>query len=153
MAYAESTSVASDRSRAEIERTLSRYGARSFMYGWDEDQAIVGFVAHDRQVRFMLPMPRRDDPAFAKTPTGRARAGTAVAEAYEQAVRQKWRALALVIKAKLEAVDAGIVSFEREFLAHIMLPSGSSVGDWIEPQIAKAYQAGTMPELLPGAGA
>jgi hypothetical protein len=32
--YAAETTVASDRSRAEIERILERYGASSFMYGW-----------------------------------------------------------------------------------------------------------------------
>lgn len=31
--YAETTSVSSESSRGEIERTLSRYGASSFMYG------------------------------------------------------------------------------------------------------------------------
>jgi len=32
--YAEGTSVPADRSRAEIERTLTRYGADQFAYGW-----------------------------------------------------------------------------------------------------------------------
>ena len=32
--YAEQTSVAAERSRAEIEGTLTRYGATAFMYGW-----------------------------------------------------------------------------------------------------------------------
>ena len=35
---------------------------------------------------------------------------------WEQACRQRWRALALVIKAKLEAIDAEISTFEEEFL-------------------------------------
>lgn len=33
MAYAENTSVSSEKSRAEIERTLQKYGADQFMYG------------------------------------------------------------------------------------------------------------------------
>lgn len=67
---------------------------------------------------------------------------------YEQAVRQKWRALALAIKAKLEAVDAGITEFEDEFLANIVLPNGESAGNWMRPQIASAYAKGDMPPLL-----
>lgn len=147
--YAAGTDVSSDRSRAEIEKTLTRYGARQFMYGWDEDRAIVGFTINARQVRFVLPMPNRDDPDFTRTPTGRARAPKQAAEAYEQAVRQRWRALALVIKAKLEAVDSGIVTFDAEFLAHLMLPDGRTVGDHVVPSVADAYQTHRMPELLP----
>jgi hypothetical protein len=33
--FAENTSVSAERSRAEIEKTLRRYGADQFMYGWE----------------------------------------------------------------------------------------------------------------------
>lgn len=147
--YAATTEVSSDRSRAEIEKTLTRYGARQFMYGWDEDHAIIGFVIRGRQVRFVLPLPNRDSKEFTRTPTGRARAATQVREAYEQAVRQRWRALALVIKAKLEAVESGIVSFDAEFLAQLVLPNGQTVGDQVVPAVAGAYETNQMPTLLP----
>jgi len=151
--YAEKTSVDSGRSRAEIERTLSRYGATSFMYGWDGNQAIVGFVANDRQVKFTLPLPDKAAREFTHTPARQTkRTPTQVEEAYEQAVRQRWRALALVIKAKLEAVEAGIVTFEQEFAMHMMLPNGETVGQWVIPQITKAYETGGMPALMPGSG-
>lgn len=149
--YAESTSVSSDKSRAEIERTLSRYGASSFMYGWDQDKAMVGFIAGGRQVRFILPMPNRQDREFTHTPSkGLRRSDTQAAEAYDQAVRQRWRALSLVIKAKLEAVEAGIVTFDEEFAMHFLLPNGQTVGQWVAPQIEQVYAVGTMPALLPG---
>lgn len=148
MTYAETTSVPADRSRAEIERILQRYGADSFMYGWESERAMVQFKAHERYIRFVIPMPDREE--FAYTPTRRnRRAPEAVQSAYEQATRQRWRALALVIKAKLEAVSAGITEFEAEFLAHIVLPDGSTVGDWVAPQVAAAYDRGTMPRMLP----
>ena len=119
------------------------------MYGWDETKALVGFVIHDRQVRFVLPLPDRADPEFSKTPTGRPRTGNAANDAFDQAVRQRWRALALVLKSKLEAVETGIVSFESEFMAHLVLPSGETVGDVVGPRIAEAYRTGTTPALLP----
>jgi hypothetical protein len=147
--YAASTDVSSDRSRAEIEKTLTRYGARQFMYGWDENRAIVGFVINGRQVRFVLPMPDRDDREFTLTPTGRKRAPNQIREAYEQAVRQRWRALSLVIKAKLEAVESGIVTFDAEFLAQLVLPNGQTVGDQVLPSVAQAYETNEMPMLLP----
>ena len=62
-------------------------------------------------------------------------------------------ALALVIKAKLEAVAAQISTVEEEFLAHICLPDGSTVGDWAAPQLAIAYERGSMPALMPGVSA
>lgn len=147
--YAESTAVSSDRSRAEIETTLARYGASRFMYGWDQQSAIIAFEMHGRRIQFQLPLPNKDAEEFTRTPTGRVRAASQATEAYEQAVRQRWRALALVIKAKLEAVDAGITIFEDEFMAHIVLPSGETVGHWMRPQIEASYQSGNMPPLLP----
>src|SRR5689334_2029476 len=106
--YAQGTQVGSDRSRSEIERTLQRYGATSFAYGWHQTSAIIAFEAKGRRIRFELPLPDRASKAFMRTPTGKPRSSQAAADAYEQAVRQKWRALALAIKAKLEAVESGI---------------------------------------------
>jgi len=54
-----------------------------------------------------------------------------------------------VIKAKLEAVEAGIAVFEDEFMANIVLPNGSTVSQFMLPQIAQAYESGNMPNMLP----
>ena len=148
--YAESTTVSSDRSRAEIERTLTRYGADGFMYGWQGTTALIAFKMQGRQVKFQLPLPDRWSRDFTHTPTrGSKRTDSAAEAAYEQAVRQRWRALNLVIKAKLEAVEAEITLFEDEFLAHIVLPNGLTVGSFMHPQIEQAYETGKMPEMLP----
>lgn len=146
--YADKTSVPSDRSRGEIERTLARYGADRFQYGWDQEQAIIRFTAHDRLVEFRLPMPDRQDNEFWLTPSGRQRADAAAEREFEQAIRQRWRALALVVKAKLEAVQAGVTEFEQEFMAHILLPDGQTVGAWMGPQIERAYETSEMPKRL-----
>lgn len=97
-----------------------------------------------------LPLPSPEDREFTVTPAGRTRTASAAAGAYEQAVRQRWRALALVVKAKLEAVEAGISTVEREFLADITLPGGTTVGEWATPQLAAVYAGGPMPALMPG---
>ncbi|OCI32782.1 hypothetical protein [Oerskovia enterophila] len=146
--YAESTGVPSDRSRSEIERTLRRYGATTFTYGWTEGRAAIGFVKDGRQIRFVLPLPARDDRAFTHTPArGTPRTEAEIEKQYEQAVRQRWRALALMVKAKLEAVDAGIVTFEAEFLPHTVLPSGRTVFEDIGPSIDLAYRSGQVAPL------
>jgi hypothetical protein len=54
----------------------------------------------------------------------------------------------LVIKAKLEAVAAEISTVEDEFLAHTVLPSGETVGEWVKPQVEQAYLSGAMPTQL-----
>jgi len=123
------------------------------MYGTTTDRAIVAFEMAGRRIKFDLPMPDRMSEEFRFTPAKRhLRDADQQAAAYEQAVRQRWRALALVIKAKLEAVETGITEFEEEFLAHIVLPGGQTVGQWMLPQIAKAYDSNSLPSLLPGPG-
>lgn len=150
--YAAETEVSADRSRAEVERTLARYGATQFIYGWDREggTAILGFRLQGRMIRLVVPMPSPDDPEFRLSPGGRTRPNAAITAAYEQAVRQRWRAVALIVKAKLEAVEAGISSVEQEFLANILLPDGRTVGQWAQPQIEAVYTTGQMPRLLPG---
>jgi hypothetical protein len=147
--FAEKTAVASATSRVEIERTLARYGADGFMYGWADDSAVVAFRMSNRHIKFVLPLPDRQAREFTHTPERDTERSASKAEgAYEQAVRQRWRALALVIKAKLEAVESGITEFDDEFLAHIVLPDGKTVGQVMGPQIAIAYDSGKMPPLL-----
>jgi len=149
--YAAKTKVSSEKSKNEIERTLIRYGASEFMYGTKPEWAVIAFKMVGRQIRFMLPLPNRNDPEFTEYQRGSStweRTEEAASRLYEQSTRQKWRALALVIKAKLEAVETGITEFEDEFLAHIVLPNGQTMGEFAKPQIAHAYDTGDMPPLL-----
>lgn len=66
--YAAQRTVTPEKSRTEIERTLTRFGATSFIYGWDQKDgqtiAVVVFRLADRHIRLNLPLPRRDDPEF-----------------------------------------------------------------------------------------
>ena len=152
--YASTTEVTSDRTRAEIEKTLTRYGATGFMYAWLDSHAAVGFVMHERQIRMVLPMPDRNSREFTHTP-GRqlARSKADTEKAFDQAVRQSWRALLLIVKAKLEAVEAGIVTFDHEFGMHMVLPSGRTVADEVIPAITDAYATGNVRPLLQIGGA
>jgi hypothetical protein len=150
--YAEQTTVSSEKSRAEIEATLARYGATAFMYGWDQAGAVIMFQTKGRRVKFVLPLPDRQAREFTHTPTrGTPRTAEQAAAAWEQASRQRWRALALVIKAKLEAVEAGITVFDDEFLAHMVTGDGRTIGEHLRPQLDQLYTGG-LPALLPGSG-
>src|SRR4051812_22118816 len=97
---------------------------------------MIGFVINNREVRFVLPMPDPSAREFTHTPAkGLLRTAAQQEAEYEQAVRQRWRALNLVIKAKLEAVEAGIVDFDTEFLGQIVLPTGATVAETVIPRM------------------
>lgn len=150
--YAKDTSVSQEKSRSEIEATLRRYGATSFYYASEQTAAMIGFKISDRMIKFILTMPDPKSREFTHHSRGE-RTASAAHEAWEQAGRQRWRALALVIKAKLEAVSAGITTVEDEFLAHTVLADGQTVGDAMRPQLEEHYRIGGPPSLmLPGPG-
>ena len=130
-AFAAKTKVPVDQTRSEIERTLARYGAKRFAYFTEQGRAIVIFEANDRRLRFDLPVPAGDT------------------EREQQTRRQKWRALLLAIKSKLESVQSGIETFEEAFLAHVVMPDGITVGQHARPRIASAYKGEPMQSLLP----
>lgn len=153
--YAAGTSVSVEKSRAEVDALLAKHGARSRFTGQDDEQgqAFVGFEigsdARRRQVRLVLPLPKRAD--FAR----RLRRGWMVnatpeeqTKAHEQACRERWRALVLLVKAKLEAIALGVSTLEREFLADIFLPNGQTVHQALELHLVSAYTTGQMPPLL-----
>jgi hypothetical protein len=60
-ASAEKTSVPIERSRAEIQGILRRHGATAFGHRWSENTAMIEFAAHDRVVRFVFPVPPREN--------------------------------------------------------------------------------------------
>ena len=154
--YARKTETSVEASRMEIERTLTRYGADHFAYMNGPDKAVVAFQVAFQQrslrVRFDMPMPRRDEKQFTEYRRGHGkifqRTESAAFAEWQQACKQRWRALALVIKAKLEAVETGIATFEQEFLAYIVLPNGDRVGDTAIPAIEAAADGKPMPPLL-----
>lgn len=147
--YAAGTDVSVDRSRSEIETLLERAGARQFGYLREEGQAVIAFRLAERSVRMTLPLPRRDERRFTETPSGKwMRSEKEARAAYEQAVRQAWRQLGLVVKAKLEAIGAGISTVEREFLPDMVLPDGRTVGESIAAPLAQAYAGGIVVPLL-----
>jgi hypothetical protein len=144
MKYAQRTEVPVEKSRAEIEKILMRWGATRFAYGIDETRAMIAFQFQAKQIRFTLPLPDRSDKSFRYSHNGsRRRSDPDAFLAWSQACRQRWRALALSIKSKLESVESGIESFDVAFMAHIVLPDGKTVADHVLP----ALEANQLPQL------
>ena len=144
MSYAQNTTVSPEKSRAEIQATIKRYGASHFAYAEMPDKAMVGFQVGVIRVRFHVSLP---DPETREFTHKKTRSGTTkrtdreARNAWEKAVRQRSRALALCIKAKLESVEAQIETFEESFLAHIVLPGGQTIGDQVVPGLQAASVA------------
>lgn len=136
--YGSRTKVSPEESRTEIEAMLRRYGADSFGYATDSrtNTARIDFTYRDRPIRFILNLPDPQAPEFTRRETPRSR---------DCAIRQLWRALVLLIRAKLEAIESGITSFEGAFLADMVLPSGQTFAQWAEPALLSS--SGTLPLL------
>ena len=124
--YAAQTSVPVDRTKAEIEKELSRFGATGFFSGWQNGVTKIGFVYEGSVYQFELS--QSDNP---------------------QEDRANWRALLLAIKAKIVWVSTGKGTFASEFMAQLLLPNGQTVERYLLPQIEQAKDAGNLPKLLP----
>ncbi len=150
MAYAKGTEVAVEKTVAEIRSLIQRYGATAFGNMEGAGMAMIVFEMKDRRITFKLPLPRLDDDRFAKDGRNSVRSPEKRFQSWEQACRERWRAMLLCIKAKLESVEAGIETFEDAFLAHIQMPTGERFGDVARKAIATAYETGKLPPLLAG---
>lgn len=144
--YARQTKVPVQQSRREIEDLLDAYGAQAFAFMKEADSAAIAFRMNDRNYVVKLTLP--DLREFETTPSGRHRYSWNAKTAHEQAVRARWRALLLLLKAKLIAVADGVTTVEDEFLSSAMLNDGRTVGDWARD--TPDALVGSGPLLLPG---
>ena len=129
--YAARTRVPAEKTRLQIEELMRKRGADQFFSGSDGERAVLAFRLKGRHIRFVMPL------AGARS---------------QQQTWARWRALWLVIKAKLEAIDIGILTLEEAFLADTILPNKQTVAEVMLPQIEGAYASGQMPKLLPWHG-
>jgi hypothetical protein len=151
-AFAEGTTVPVEKTRMEIERLLTRHGASQLGIVSDTERgaAMVLFSMAGRQVRLRVPLPRLEEAQARRRGAASARERQLVR--WEQASRERWRAVLLLVRAKLELIELGLSTIEREFLADIALPNGQTVGDFLHGQLEEAYASGNMPPLLPPPG-
>jgi len=155
--YAQNTEVSVERSQSEIKAIVMRYGAIRYATMDDPETAMVMFEIANRRIRFELPLPDRKADKYTLRKVNQShyterRSDVDAYKLWEKDCRQRWRALALIVKAKLEAVETGITTIEREFMANIVLPNGQVIGDFIAPQLEAVYSTGQMPKMIPGVG-
>jgi hypothetical protein len=137
-AYASRTKVSPEKSRAEIETILGKYGATQRAIACDDERGLaqIAFVVRTQKYRLDVPMPKQD--------------GT---ERQAQAARERWRAVVLLLKGKLELVRIGISTVEKEFMADLVLENGETMHVALATAIKHGLETGQRPMLaLPAAG-
>lgn len=116
------TSVTPGKTRDEVEKLLKRVGADSFRWssfqGEETLEALLSWK--DQRLGFRL---------SAKYTTDRER-------------QQKLRALYWYLKAKIEAIQFGLVDLEQEFLPYLLTASGRTVYEIQEGQVLKLLAEG-----------
>lgn len=148
--YAAQTTVDTGRSREEIERTLTRFRATQVAWMRDDEtgRVIVAFKRDGKTYKFVLQMPTLTDRMIQYTPKQMIlRTDAQRRDALEQERRRRFRSLANLLKATLDAIDTGIISEEAALLSNLILPNGSTVQEFLLPQIDRMLEAGEMPDL------
>ncbi len=130
--YAERTKVTEQSSRAHIEAELARHQCERVAVMTEATGVCFAWTKGTRSYRMGIMLP--------------------VGDAQER--RRRLRTLHLYLKARLNAVEDGVVAFEDEFLREVVLIDGRTMGEHAREQFAAIEAAGQMPTrlMLPGAG-
>ncbi|HUU57261.1 MAG TPA: hypothetical protein VMW93_07960 [bacterium] len=162
MAY-DGTEVPAARSQEGIRGILTKYGIRQVQFTdcWPDGVAVEfirveggpGGVEKVIRVR-VVGKPNADNLVVKKARRRGWRDKTRVPTAERKSDAERRRVYRIIyyhLKSKLEAVAEGLVTFEEEFLPHIVLPSGATVYDELKRHLPAVF-AGTAPLALPAFG-
>ena len=144
--FATDTKVPVERSRAELDTLLGKYGATARAFAVDDERhrALMSFRIADLDYRMEVPLPERDQPdvrprGWSGWPDSRRKEW--IDREYAQALRTRWRVLLLLVKAKMEAVSLGLSTVEQEFLPHLVLADGRTVYAAVGERIQRALSS------------
>ena len=153
--YAKGTTVDVSKSRAEIDHVLTKNGASSVGILNDSDKAVavVAFTIRGAKFRLEIPLPSMaevDKAAKSKQWFSWDETKRLAWKRVElaQRERERWRAVLLLIKSKLEIVRIGLSSVEREFMADLVLPSGQRAEAFFAEAIRRGLEGGDVPPML-----
>lgn len=124
MTYAKGTTVTVEKSKAELDRLLGKFGATQRAIGSDDHarKGFAAFVINGLKVRIVVPL--SEPPPSPQRVWMSALDKARKLKKHEQLNRERWRAMVLLVKAKLELVQLQLSTVEREFLADTILPDG-----------------------------
>lgn len=157
--FAVGTKVSVEKTRAELDTLLSKYGAtaRGIVVKDLAGVAQVAFVLRGLPYRLDVPLPKMGNGEPESAPRGWRVWGDLERELWhvkkhEQACRERWRVLLLLVRAKLEAVRLGMSTVEKEFMPDLVLDNGETVYHELGASIQRALAAGMPLSLGDGRG-
>lgn len=123
---------------AEISRLVKAHGATACRYEELDDQAPSltrnTFRLAGMPVQVIVPDLRE----FRMSPAGYSVGiRDQQTSARDQEPRRRWREVALLVKAKLMAAEADVVSLAAELLPNVVLLSYDTVGEWLPPRFVE----------------
>jgi hypothetical protein len=133
MVYAQGTKVTVEASLQELKRLLKKHGATSIGTYEDDAQSVITFTINGLTIKQSVLSPDAQD--YRWTASGTMRSDMGQRDAIDAELRRRWRVLVIYLKAKLTAIDEGITTIEREFLADVTRYDGSTVGEAIIPRL------------------
>lgn len=136
--YATGTDVGEERSRAELQFLLEKFGADQFGYAIDRtvNAAKIMFRYKVANFVFRLPLANPEDKRIKFTPGGKLRQDN---QARQQLIaeenKRRWRSLCLAVKAMLVGVEDGIFNFAEVFMPYIVWGDGRTTAETLLPSI------------------
>jgi hypothetical protein len=139
--YAENTTVSVDKSRGDISGILAAHGVERMAWGTGPEGDTLQFELDGHQFRFAIPKPTPDsmradyghEYAYPHNIDWRAKA--------DQEWRRRWRAYVMLTKMKMEFVESGDSTLEREFMPYLLV-DGVPLGTLLEEGRLPALTAG-----------
>jgi hypothetical protein len=142
--------VPPEQSRNEIHRTVMKYGASAYGFLTDPDRGVemVQFRIKDREIRFYVRLPREDEPDI----KGQIRIAVkrTKGDILDAFLRERWRALALYVKAVCVAIDSEAITVDDAFMSAVVMPDNRTMGEHTTEVLDRYLLEGRLPPLLPG---
>lgn len=161
--YAAGTTVSVDTTHGEIKRLLKRYGCENFGLVEKPELTAIQFVLDGLPYRFLVNKPDADtlraefiDDRYNNTSLSLYAVENMAkrknwADEVDKEERRRWRARLLWLKATLEFAESeGQEVLRAALMSQLVLPNGTTMGEWAAPQLPGAYASGEMPPLLTG---
>jgi hypothetical protein len=127
--YAEGTKVPVESSRGEISGILARHGVVRMAWATEPSGDILQFELGGHAFRLDIVRPTLEEVRRRYVDEGGKWHLVYDHQAKVDAEwRRRWRANVLLLKAKLEFIDAGDTTLERELLPYLVLRDGRTVG-------------------------
>lgn len=140
----ESTKVSETQSLLDVEDLLRLHGIKTVRWTTSSDLLRIEFLwpHKGRELGFRIDV---------KVPAKDSRGVLLRGERRDQERRRMMRVVLNHLKAKLVAVEDGLVDFTQEFLPYLIVAGNRTAGEAMAEEIAGALKSGTLPEvrLLP----